>query len=119
MLTEAEQEMLTTLRLDPERLDARNMLGVIYARQGKKGRSLRAVECAASGGAGLQSGPHEPGDHRRQTGRRSHWGFRTRGHDPGSLKPSARYSSRSGAGACRDRQASDREAAISPFAPAL
>jgi Flp pilus assembly protein TadD len=32
MLTEAEQEMLTTLRLDPERLDARNMLGVIYAR---------------------------------------------------------------------------------------
>jgi hypothetical protein len=51
----------------------------------KESRSLRAVECAASGGARLQSGPHESGDHRGQTGRRSHGGFRTRGY-PGSLR---------------------------------
>jgi cytochrome c-type biogenesis protein CcmH/NrfG len=39
MLTEAEQEMLATLRLDPDQLDARNMLGVIYARQGHRTRA--------------------------------------------------------------------------------
>jgi cytochrome c-type biogenesis protein CcmH/NrfG len=36
MLAEAEQEMLASLRLEP---DARNMLGVIYARQGDKARA--------------------------------------------------------------------------------
>jgi cytochrome c-type biogenesis protein CcmH/NrfG len=51
MLTEAEQEMLTTLRLDPERLDARNMLGVIYARQGKK------AEASAQWSALLREAP--------------------------------------------------------------
>jgi Flp pilus assembly protein TadD len=35
MLTVAEQEMRTALRLDPWDLDARNMLGVIYARHAK------------------------------------------------------------------------------------
>ena len=39
MLTDAEQEMLASLRLEPEQLDARNMLGVIYARQGDKARA--------------------------------------------------------------------------------
>jgi Flp pilus assembly protein TadD len=39
MLAEAEQEMLASLRLEPEQLDARNMLGVIYARQGDKARA--------------------------------------------------------------------------------
>ncbi len=36
MLTDAEQEMLASLRLEPEQIDARNMLSVIYARQGRK-----------------------------------------------------------------------------------
>jgi cytochrome c-type biogenesis protein CcmH/NrfG len=39
MLTDAEQEMVASLRLEPEQLDARNMLGVIYARQGDKARA--------------------------------------------------------------------------------
>ena len=39
MLAEAEQEMLASLRLEPEQLDARNILGVIYARQGDKARA--------------------------------------------------------------------------------
>jgi cytochrome c-type biogenesis protein CcmH/NrfG len=39
MLTDAEQEMLAALRLEPDQLDARNMLGVIYARQGHKAQA--------------------------------------------------------------------------------
>ena len=34
MLAEARREMLTSLRLDPNRAEARNMLGVIYAEDG-------------------------------------------------------------------------------------
>ncbi|HEX4210541.1 MAG TPA: hypothetical protein VHY56_09125, partial [Candidatus Binataceae bacterium] len=34
-----EQEMLLSLRLDPEQLDARNQLGVIYAEEGNYGRA--------------------------------------------------------------------------------
>ncbi len=36
MLIEAQQEMLSNLRLAPKQQDARNMLGVTYARQRKK-----------------------------------------------------------------------------------
>src|SRR5271163_2077890 len=39
MLTEAEQEMLVSLHLEPGQLDVGNMLGVIYARQGNKTRA--------------------------------------------------------------------------------
>jgi hypothetical protein len=39
MLIEAKLEMLTSLRLEPGQLDAGNMLGVIYARQGDKARA--------------------------------------------------------------------------------
>jgi cytochrome c-type biogenesis protein CcmH/NrfG len=55
MLAEAEQEMLASLRLEPEQLDARNMLGVIYARQGDKARA------AAQWRDGLRNAPdHGP-----------------------------------------------------------
>ena len=37
----AAHEMLASLRLDPRRPDAQNMLGVIYAEEGKPGRALR------------------------------------------------------------------------------
>jgi len=40
MLAEAEQETLAVLLLDPEQLDARSMLGVIYARLGDKDRAI-------------------------------------------------------------------------------
>jgi tetratricopeptide (TPR) repeat protein len=39
MLNEAEKEMLASLHLKSEQLDARNMLGVIYARQGRTARA--------------------------------------------------------------------------------
>ena len=35
----AEQEMLLSLRLDPDQLDARNQLGVIYAEEGNYRRA--------------------------------------------------------------------------------
>jgi hypothetical protein len=35
MLADAERETLVSLRLDPEQPDAQNMLGVIYAQEGK------------------------------------------------------------------------------------
>jgi tetratricopeptide (TPR) repeat protein len=36
---DAEREMLASLRLDPEQPDARNLLGVIYAEEGKTARA--------------------------------------------------------------------------------
>ena len=39
MLVDAEQETLATLRLNPGQPDARNLLGVIYAKEGKTGRA--------------------------------------------------------------------------------
>jgi Flp pilus assembly protein TadD len=39
MLVDAEQETEASLRLSPGQADARNLLGVIYARQGKTGRA--------------------------------------------------------------------------------
>jgi len=37
--SEAEQELLLSLRLDPNQLDARNQLGVIYAEEGNYQRA--------------------------------------------------------------------------------
>jgi cytochrome c-type biogenesis protein CcmH/NrfG len=51
MLPEAEREMLSTLRLEPKELDARNMLGLIYARQGKN------AEASAQWNALLREAP--------------------------------------------------------------
>ncbi len=51
MLAEAEQETLAVLLLDPEQLDARSMLGVIYARLGDKDRAIsqwRELLCDAA-----------------------------------------------------------------------
>ncbi|MGH7917641.1 MAG: tetratricopeptide repeat protein, partial [Candidatus Binataceae bacterium] len=42
MFGPARQEVLTSLRLDPSQLDARNTLGVIYAEQGDYARARRA-----------------------------------------------------------------------------
>jgi Flp pilus assembly protein TadD len=55
MLAEAEQEMLASLRLEPEQLDARNMLGVIYARQGDKAQA--AAQCASRDEAAFCEAP--------------------------------------------------------------
>jgi tetratricopeptide (TPR) repeat protein len=39
LLADAEREMLASLRLNSRQLDARNMLGVIYAEEGKTDRA--------------------------------------------------------------------------------
>ena len=39
MFAEAEHETLTSLRLSPEHAEARNLLGVIYAEQGRTARA--------------------------------------------------------------------------------
>jgi Flp pilus assembly protein TadD len=39
MLTDAEHETLASLQLNPDQPDARNLLGVIYAQEGKTGRA--------------------------------------------------------------------------------
>ncbi len=53
------------LPLDPEQLDALDMLGVIYARSGQGPRD-RAMALVAPQRGGLRPSAHQPGDPRRQ-----------------------------------------------------
>jgi tetratricopeptide (TPR) repeat protein len=41
MLRQAEQELLLSLRLDPDQMNARNMLGVVYAEEGNYARAYQ------------------------------------------------------------------------------
>ena len=41
ILVDAEREILVSLRLNPEQADARNLLGVIYAREGETARAAQ------------------------------------------------------------------------------
>ena len=70
MLSDAEQEMLFSLRLNPQEVDARNTLGLIYAEEGRYTLAREEWSDLLERGPGLYAGPREPDDTRARGARR-------------------------------------------------